>query len=1167
MRLLAGVLRRNRFLTYGMRGAAVALLFLGMLWASPVARADTHATGINTYSGDRFYFSLTSNPGVTEIQNNAIGLYYDSPGRKVVSLDWPATGSNDRKCSGRFIVGVDYSNAHGRHEIYKATPCQAYRTFPIDVPDVRDATTGKYKVVLYTYIDSGLYNKSHFRFAVTTDGLVRSLAGQSIGFESTVYRRPSYGNYGIRFGSECSLTASRKVKIGIYDPDNSGRDSAQRGRRFQAQLFGSPKGGGLRLLYSWTPGSTNNGWEGQDITVHPDWQYELRFINLDHNNTIQVLLPFDSIYYDVSCNQWSVMGTSRVKVNGGAEQQRATAKPGDRVRFFHALKNTSGYDIPANKLEIGLDQTVNGGSRSYHQWANKYDRVASAGSTFYTPGNVAPYNNVLAGGDRIGDDDVGKELCQQISWRPRSWNIADWGASGSAGGWACVVVPHEYDMRPTISAPRTIAQGQPRVPGISAGVTNHGPTKSKPANYAVARFVVRGAPAGYVAPSGEGVGIPYDPARPGSLRSDWNCYIANEVIGRSGVSVSDCTSHGLAQNGSGTEFRRGTSSLIAGVSDDISQVKNLTAGDQVCYMTLVSTYTHHGNAATFRYVTACAKLSVLPKVQFWGADVRTYGDGDIRTGKSEIYRGSSEGSVADKPIIHGLHGTGFDYAGNAVAYAAADKEPKFDAHWRVQTIRPGINNANPCQGTAGPAWGLHNPATVVHRRYQHQFPGAIKNDNNQDVGLIRGPELVDANQWSTAGAGGAAWISSNIAGSNYYHQAATPGAGCSFPAWQEPEYFKQGDAFNGDKISKEAPVWSFETSFHISNALDCEVDLASLRLGLKLGVDDQARIFINDTAVTDYLNPGVHDVRTASFVGGSTPYRRGLNRMRIEVRSFSQFTGLMVGKDISVEGGCKPNGTYSTYGSWAEYGLLAQRDIVSASGAGLSAAPIGRTSVQAREYNALTFQNTTTFGQFGTMAAPRVPDNYFAVTGAAPSLSGAPRVDGLAAGRYRAANLTLGGVVAKGRQIVIKASGTVTIDADITYALGPYAHSEELPQLVIIAKDIIIRPDVTRVDAWLIASGGTVNTCDTVVRLPQQWLSGLDVPACGKQLQINGPVIARHLQLRRTHHKPGMTDGDHPGIPAEIINLRPDAYMWGSDYSRRSGIIKTMYLRELPPRY
>lgn len=1154
----------------GVLAALIVMLCGALLFTSSVS-ADDHATGIETYSGDKFYFSLTTNPGVTRIHLNAIGLYYDSPGTKTVTLNRPWSGEERRKCGGQFVVGVDYANVNGRHHLYAANPCQSYRSFTIYVPDVKDADTGKYKAVLYAYVRSDAGKPSHFRFSVSTDGLVRSLAEQPVGFESTVYYHPpSHGQYSLRFGSECRMTSSRRVSIGIYDPDNSGaprRGIAQRYRKFEAQLIGSPKGQTPRLLHRWIPGDVSDAWEYQTVTVHPDWQYELRFVGLDHNNTIQAKLPFDSIYYDVSCNQWSVAGTSRVRVNGGAEQQRATAKPGDRIRFFHSLKNTSAYDIPANKLEIGLDQTINGGSRSYHQWANKYNHVASAGHTFYTPGNVAPYNNVLSGGDRVGDDDVGKEICQQISWRPRAWNVGDWGASGSTTGWACVSVPHEYTMWPAVSAPPTIAQGQPRVPGISASINNHGPTKSKRANYAVARFVVRGAGASYTAPSGEGVTVPYDPARPGSLRGDWNCYIATDVIGRNGVSVSDCSSAGLVQNGAGTEFKRGVSPILNAASDDISQIKNLTAGDRICYMALVSTYTHQGAIATFRYATTCAKISVLPKVQFWGADVRTYGDGMIRTGKSEIYRGSSEGSVADKPVVQGLHGTGLDYAGNTVTYAAGDKEPKFDAHWRVATIRPGGNNANPCQGTSGSSWLYNNPATVVHRRYQHQFSGSIKNDNNQDVSLVRGPELVDAGQWPTAGGGGAAWISSNIAGSNYYHQASTPGAGCSFPAWQSADHFQRGGSLDNDTVTKEAPTWSFETSFTISNALDCEVDLSSLRLGFKLGVDDRARVFINDVAVTDYLAPGLHDVRTASFAGGSSPYRRGVNRIRIEVQSFAQFTGIMVGKDISVEGGCKPSGMYATYGSWAEYGLFAQRDIVSASGAGLSATPIGRSSVYAREYNALTFQNATGFGQFGTMAAPRIPDTYFGVPPNAPLLSGTARVDGLAAGRYQARQVNIGGTVPKGRQIIIRASGTVTIDADIVHEAGSYGHSSELPQLVIMAKDIIIRPDVTRVDAWLIASSGTVNTCDTIVRPAREWLSGLDVPACGKQLQINGPVIARHLQLRRTHHKPGMTDGDHPGIPAEIINLRPDAYMWGSDYSRRSGIIKTMYLRELPPRY
>ena len=72
---------------------------------------------------------------------------------------------------------------------------------------------------------------------------------------------------------------------------------------------------------------------------------------------------------------------------------------------------------------------------------------------------------------------------------------------------------------------------------------------------------------------------------------------------------------------------------------------------------------------------------------------------------------------------------------------------------------------------------------------------------------------------------------------------------------------------------------------------------------------------------------------------------------------------------------------------------------------------------------------------------------------------------------------------------------------------------------------------------------------------------------CEKQLRINGPIIAKHLFLRRTFTKGGDTSGNNPGEPAEILNLRADAYLWGNERSKESGAIKTMHLKELPPRF
>jgi len=98
---------------------------------------------------------------------------------------------------------------------------------------------------------------------------------------------------------------------------------------------------------------------------------------------------------------------------------------------------------------------------------------------------------------------------------------------------------------------------------------------------------------------------------------------------------------------------------------------------------------------------------------------------------------------------------------------------------------------------------------------------------------------------------------------------------------------------------------------------------------------------------------------------------------------------------------------------------------------------------------------------------------------------------------------------------------------------------------------------VKQIDAWLIAKSG-LNTCSDVV-------GNLSSTLCNNQLTVNGPVMAGQLYLRRTAGSG--TGQDHSGDPAEIFNLRPDAYMWASMRATGGGNrAQTVYTTELPPR-
>lgn len=228
-----------------------------------------------------------------------------------------------------------------------------------------------------------------------------------------------------------------------------------------------------------------------------------------------------------------------------------------------------------------------------------------------------------------------------------------------------------------------------------------------------------------------------------------------------------------------------------------------------------------------------------------------------------------------------------------------------------------------------------------------------------------------------------------------------------------------------------------------------------------------------------------------------------------------------------------------SYGSWGEYGVMAP-GLVSGFASGSGFAP-GALS----DWNELTFANVPSYGQFATPAQlgllPNIHANIgkfeFDTTITSASISGWP--------------------AGENSVLVNRFNDSVTIDGDIIRPSG-YSDVVDLPQMIIIADEIIINDNVNRVDAWLVAQGpsGTLRTCQTV--------APLTAATCNQPLTINGPVIANKLFLSRTY---GADNAANIGDAAETINLPTDTYMWVRNQSELAGSIQTVYSRELPPRY
>lgn len=244
-------------------------------------------------------------------------------------------------------------------------------------------------------------------------------------------------------------------------------------------------------------------------------------------------------------------------------------------------------------------------------------------------------------------------------------------------------------------------------------------------------------------------------------------------------------------------------------------------------------------------------------------------------------------------------------------------------------------------------------------------------------------------------------------------------------------------------------------------------------------------------------------------------------------------------------GSSKSNIGGKMYSSFAEYGTVSRGAVIDfASGAATKGGGTGTMD----NWKKLTFANTgSPPGNFGTVNAP---------TGLVKSLRG--RCD-----KTLPPNATIQENDFNGNTYIICVNGTATIKKG-----GPVSGisaTEFGKQRVIIADNINIDPDVENINAWLIAAdsagnvSGTINTCGGIN--PGASFKHGD---CKTLLRVNGATIANKLYAYRTNY-----DSTNHDTPAEVFNLRGDAFVW--IYNGASGsasvMAQTTSIRELPPRF
>jgi hypothetical protein len=302
---------------------------------------------------------------------------------------------------------------------------------------------------------------------------------------------------------------------------------------------------------------------------------------------------------------------------------------------------------------------------------------------------------------------------------------------------------------------------------------------------------------------------------------------------------------------------------------------------------------------------------------------------------------------------------------------------------------------------------------------------------------------------------------------------------------------------------------------------------------------------------------------------------------KVQILGGDLWVGKSKAADIVTSSTTKKQGShFLRFGSWGEYGALSSGTVTGfASGAGYSegAPTTASSTADFCQASLLTFTNSGTTTCTGTTS----PKGGYSFLGQLPDIASrfiaseaipGTQIDVSQAGSnlysYNDDSKTLtikaSDNIGKGKSVVIVApKAAVRISDDIRYTSETLNAVRDIPQVVIIADSISIDASVGRVDAWLVASGtknGTITTCTGISNPVTQ----LNSDECDKKLTVNGPVIARHLYLYRTA---GSGTGDASGDPAEVFNLRPDAYLWATGYSAKAGRLQTVSTKELPPRF
>lgn len=270
---------------------------------------------------------------------------------------------------------------------------------------------------------------------------------------------------------------------------------------------------------------------------------------------------------------WSVSGTTTIN--------RTTAAPGDTITWTHRLVN-NGPD----KTHTSIASFV--GRSGFTSNSNLSSVTISAGKP---KGDLRSNFTTTY---KITNADLGKTLCHQLRWTPRS-------STNSAQGLAtnrCVTVPYNFNLIPSLTGPNGSITPGSNIPDIIPSVNNE---------------------------------IPSQPSRttPTPPGIQWQLTRFTVAPGNTKPVASSNTTAPCAyfQNGcvvrdSGTRSFPAGSTLLQRLQNETVDA-NLPVGSFVCFG--LSVQPRASSSTQWRHAVLCLTVNKRPTVQIWGGDARSGG--------------------------------------------------------------------------------------------------------------------------------------------------------------------------------------------------------------------------------------------------------------------------------------------------------------------------------------------------------------------------------------------------------------------------------------------------------------------------------------------------------------------------------------------------------------